>query len=160
MALVHEQLYQSPDPSAIEIGSFLGQLCSRLSTQSQAISVDVPRLAVRASMAVNIGILVNELVTNALRHAYPENRSGLISVGASIEETRLRLWVSDDGKGLESDFDPYGTHGLGMRLVMSLPRSLGGETRWRSRPGETTFEIVVPLASAGHIDEMVADPET
>lgn len=148
IAVVHDQLYRSPAPGTVDLGSFLGQLCGSISAQArpdQVITADAPAEQVPTNLTMNLGIVVNELVTNALRHAFPDNRGGSIVVSAEVRGQQIHVRVTDNGKGLDADFDPHASTGLGMRLAFALPRQLGGGTTWRSRPGETVFEFELPL---------------
>ena len=87
-------------------------------------------------LAVPLGLLVNELVTNAFKYAYPEAPGEVRVELASDSPEQFRLEVTDHGVGLPSDFDPARARSLGMRLVASLSRQLGGRLEWQdARPG-------------------------
>ena len=90
--------------------------------------------------AVAIGIVVNELVTNACKHAFPDG-SGTISIRALKVDHGARIEVADDGQG----FVPSGKNGLGTRLVSAFVKRMGGESELRSAPGHTVHIISIPL---------------
>ncbi|MBV5325245.1 MAG: sensor histidine kinase, partial [Rhodospirillaceae bacterium] len=77
--------------------------------------------------AIPFGLIINELVTNAAKHAFKERPSGTISVTIHGVDGRLQARVFDDGVGLPPDFDPASTSTLGMQLVVQLTRQLRGE---------------------------------
>jgi two-component sensor histidine kinase len=100
-----------------------------------------------AAQAVPVGLIVNEAVTNALKHAFPGERPGRVSVRLRRQGERgLRLEIADDGIGL-----PGGgadAEGGGTRLVRTLARQLGGRAAWHARPGGTTVAVAFPEAPA------------
>lgn len=142
MALVHEQLYQSGDLSEINFGSYIGQLIHQIeSTYEDAarhvrIRTEVASVRLGIETAVPLGLIVNELVTNAHKHAFPAGRSGSIGLRlATLPGGELELSVSDDGVGLPAGIDPEQSRSLGLRLVSMLAAQLHGELTL-SRPPE------------------------
>lgn len=91
--------------------------------------------------AISLGMVVNELVTNAVKYAYPNGEAGTITVTFGRVGDRLTLTVGDHGQGLASD---PAIGGLGMRLVRSLLDQLGGEIRVHN-DGGAAFEITLPV---------------
>ena len=93
-------------------------------------------------MAIPCGLIINELVSNSLKHAFPENRGGKINVGLrSVEKNEIELKVSDNGVGLSEDIDIRKTKSLGLHLVTILGEDqLGGKIRL-NRTGGTEFKI-------------------
>lgn len=127
MSLVHEKLYQSRDLSKIEFGGYVRSLTAhlfqsyldkqdrvRLETDFEDVSLDI-------NAAVPCGLILNELVSNALKHAFPEGRSGTIRIGLQKDPTgAIELRVADDGVGLPAGFDLRGSGGFGMEIVNLL----------------------------------------
>lgn len=130
IALIHEQLYRSTELSNINVRSYLEILTSQLLQsfgKSGAVRTEVEadeiELDIDQSMAC--GLIVNELVTNALKYAYPDERGGVIRVSLREHPGGERvLIVSDDGPGLPDE--PSGPPTLGMSLVKTLARQLRG----------------------------------
>ncbi|KQO55861.1 MULTISPECIES: histidine kinase dimerization/phosphoacceptor domain -containing protein [unclassified Methylobacterium] len=145
VAQVHDQLWRQPSLEAIDVAGFLEALCARLQESAphhtlvcRAQTVNIP-----ADLAIPLGLFVNELVTNAIKYAYPEGageiRITVRDVGADDGAAGgLHLSVCDDGVGLPDGFDPTAPRraSLGMRIVNSLARQLGGPLEIATdRPG-------------------------
>jgi PAS domain S-box-containing protein len=152
MALIHEQLYQSSDLSRIDLADYARTLTVGLVSvfgRSSAVRVDVESapLWVSVDTAIPCGLILNELVSNALKYAFPEGRSGGVVVGlsATVGDTGTRevtLTVTDDGVGLPDALDPAQTPSLGLRLVQILAKQLRGAVVARRGPG-ARFEVTV-----------------
>ena len=151
VASVHDQLWRSAESREIDLKPFLSDLCA-------AISATAPRhkticrvepASVGPELAVPVGLLVNELLTNAYKYAYPEDEEGEVLVlGTRKPDGRYRLEVADFGRGLPADFDLGKTGSLGMRVVTGLVSQLGGElTVGSGRPG-ARFSLEFPLFPA------------
>lgn len=148
IALIHENLYQSSGQSKIQLTDYLQALASDLAhsygAHERGISLDVKAAGARLSIeqAVSCGLIITELVSNALRHAFPEQRAGRVEIQAqALGDGRLRLRVSDNGIGLPLDVKDQKVRGLGLRLVSDLARQLDG-TLHMETDGGTTFEII------------------
>jgi two-component sensor histidine kinase/PAS domain-containing protein len=145
IADVHASLYRSSRKDDVDFAAYLQDLCARLS--GALLEGDRVRLEVVADpatlpldKAVALGVVVNELVTNAAKHAYPAPASGVIAVALRRAPGELTLSVSDTGAGLP---EAPCADGLGMRLVRSLVQQIGGAMEARSGPG-ATFSITLP----------------
>jgi len=99
--------------------------------------------AVHADAAVPCGLIVNELLTNALKHAFPGGRTGRVRVRTEVEGARVRVEVSDDGVGLAPE--ALARSSLGLRLVRSLANQLGGELETVAADAGATFRVEFPL---------------
>lgn len=142
IALVHEKLYQSKDLSHIRFDEYLEQLIADLwSAQSAAergiaAVVEVADLSLSVNIAIPCGLIVNELVTNALKHAFAVSSSGTITVRARhARENVIELCVADDGRGLPPSLDPRASPSLGLDLVFTFAEQLGAEVEIRRHPG-------------------------
>jgi two-component sensor histidine kinase len=131
MALVHERLYQSGTLSVIVLDVYVAELCDRLagaaSAQQRGIAVRVEAEPAQAGLdvAVPLGLLLNELVSNSLKHAFPEGRHGTIQVRlAHVRPNAMQLTVTDDGIGLPPRFDRTSAQTLGLKLVSALSDQL------------------------------------
>ena len=119
----------------VELGGYLRALCDGLNVllrdiRPVALRVEAPALEARSDQAVTVGLIVNELVTNALKHAFPDERAGTVVVQVSQTGDGLQLVVADDGGGCPDS--PSG--GMGSRLVRMLAAQYGGEVE--RGPGE------------------------
>ncbi|NTV09613.1 MAG: PAS domain S-box protein [Zoogloea sp.] len=149
MALIHQLLYERNDFSRVDLGFYLQRLCSLL---RESLSVDSGRIklcvevdrggvALDLQRAVPCGLLVNELVANAMKHAFPGHRRGKVTVRLQREEDgRGRITVADDGVGLPPGLEFSSSRSLGFQLVPLLVDQIGGELVLTREPG-TTFEI-------------------
>lgn len=152
MAIVHEMLYQGGDLAGIDLAEYARQLGALLQASYAppggpvALSLTIPPLVIDMDRAIPIGLLINELVSNAFKHAFPDGRRGTVGVAVFRGDTEATLAVSDDGVGLPPGVDPAGTRTLGMRLVHSLAEQLGGEADI-STGGGTTVAVTFPLAA-------------
>jgi two-component sensor histidine kinase len=155
IAQVHAALYRGASSHDVDFGGYLQDLCAGLSKSlfsddRIAIEVAAETVSLAVDTALPLGMVVNELVTNAVKYAYPEPERGVIRVRFVRENEGLLLSVSDKGPGLPQKAEkPNGA--LGMKLVTSLVAQVQGELRVRPRPG-ATFEI--RLAGAP-----ISDPE-
>jgi len=119
MALIHSQLYESSDLSEINMKGFVDKLLRQLlmsyPVQNTKITpiIHVVDYPFPISMAVPVGLIVNELLSNALKYAFVNRKEGTIEVGlGASEKGKIRLTVSDDGVGLPEGFDITATKGL------------------------------------------------
>jgi len=133
MALVHEQLYQSPDLSRVDFPEYLQKLTAMLfrtyesASRNIRLQIIAKDIFLPAAKAVPCGLMANELVTNALKHAFPQNRSGNISIEVVPKGNQYRLTVQDNGVGLPEEFDLDRSESLGLQIVQVLVKQLDGE---------------------------------
>ncbi len=125
---VHERLYKSADPLVVEMRSYLQGLAEDLAGPTELrdrMRVEVDPISLRTERAIPVALIVNELVTNALKYAYPPGRPGPIELTLKkLEGGMLVLSVSDAGTGLSSTTT---SGGLGTRLIASMAAQLGGD---------------------------------
>lgn len=133
MALIHEKLYQSENLSEINFSEYVDSLCkyllSTISGNLGRIRVvnDVENIRLGIDVAIPCGLIINELVTNSLKYAFPGSRAGVIRISCRQKENdRLELAVSDDGVGFPATFNLNSTASLGMQLIQSLTDQLDG----------------------------------
>jgi len=150
VAIVHDQLWREADAREIDLAPFLSNLAAAIATTAPKHDtiVQVDPVIVSADQAVPIGLFVNELVTNAYKHAYVEGEEGEVRItGKRISPDDYRLQVSDAGRGLPADFDlEQGRTSLGIRVITKLARQLDGHlTAERAEPG-ARFTLQFPVA--------------
>ncbi|HEY2482191.1 MAG TPA: histidine kinase dimerization/phosphoacceptor domain -containing protein [Caulobacteraceae bacterium] len=158
IAEVHDALSRGAGAATVDFGTYLQDLCASLSRslaieEQIALRVEAEPQDLAVDTAISLGMVVNELVTNAAKYAYPGGETGAIRVKFARDGDRLLLSVRDDGPGMP---EAPGPGGLGMRLVRSLLDQLGGE--FRVHPGEgAAFEISLPV-EAGAPDGAEVSP--
>jgi PAS domain S-box-containing protein len=149
MAFVHDRLYQSPDLARVDLGNYLEGLARYLFAVStpQATEVDlhveIEDLSLGLDEAIPCGLIINELVSNALKYAFPpdETDGGEIRIEVRPrQDGQLVLTVGDNGVGLPPEVDPWTSPSLGLRLVGMLTQQLGGTLELDRRAG-TVFRI-------------------
>ena len=147
MALVHELLYQSNDLARIDLPNYIRTLNTDLffsytvSNEKIQHRIEVDEIALGIDMAIPCGLVINELVSNALKYAFPDDRQGTVLVELRCGEyDSYALAVRDDGIGLPADFDIRRSNSLGMTLVQTLVRQLRGELTINRENG-TSFDI-------------------
>lgn len=154
IALVHERLYQSRDLSHIGFDEYVRALIDNLFYTQDAkargiearLALDSVRLSIDA--AIPCGLIVNELVTNSLKYAFPEGRPGTISIQMAVNDNgRVELQVSDDGIGLPPGFNPHETASLGLELVFAFAQQLAANVEVLRDHG-TGFRFDFPNAAA------------
>ncbi|MCA9978333.1 MAG: GAF domain-containing protein, partial [Anaerolineales bacterium] len=133
MALIHEKLYRSDNLAQIDMADYLRDLCIYLfrahSAQERgvALNLHVDHIYLGINTAVPCGLLLNELISNALKHGFPERRQGFVSVNMRRQSAQqVQLQVQDDGVGFPEDIDFRCTASLGLRLVNTLVGQLDG----------------------------------
>jgi two-component sensor histidine kinase/predicted hydrocarbon binding protein len=149
MAIIHELLYRSKNLSEIKIKEYLEELVSFISDTYNlgkrikvSLHVDVKDKIINLDKAVPCGIIINELMSNAFKYAFENNRRGNIKIDLTQDEkTRLYyLTVSDNGLGLPANVDVNNTATLGLQLVNSLVGQLGAKMEINTKHG-TSFVI-------------------
>ncbi len=159
MAQVHEQLYRSGDFASIPAKDYLedlvGELLSAYGTghapglPSATVAVRSDGSELELELAVPVGLIVNELATNAFKYGLRPDGSGEVSVSVSTDaEGRLSVRVADQGEGFPPGRDPLGAGGMGYTIVLALVQQLGAEIRTGTGDGGrgASVEIVVPSA--------------
>ena len=134
ISLIHEALYQSDDLSRIDFAAYLKKLCRNLGHAHDALGKGVALTASAADVTMNMdqgvaaGMIIAELVSNAFKHAFPDDEGGTVAVHLDRPDGEtVRLIVSDTGKGLPDDFDIRNPSSLGMKLVSgAVTRGLDG----------------------------------
>ena len=157
MALIHQKLYKSDNLSSVNMEDYVGDLVEYLRDsispgQAIAFEVYVEPLMLDVAQAVPLGLVLNEVITNSIKYAFPDGRSGLISIRfSSLSDGRLSLRISDDGIGLPSDMDPLYSTGFGLRLIRGLAGDLEAEIEMPEGIGTTWIFIFAkdPAARLG-----------
>ena len=154
IAIVHEKLYQSPNLANIDLAEYIRSLTSHLfrtflvDPDSIRMKIAVAQVSLDVDLAIPCCLIINELVTNSLKYAFPNKQSGEINIaikrnGAADDHSgaaQYILVVGDDGVGFPPHIDYLNTVSLGMQLVLTFVEQLGGTINMDNNRG-TTFTI-------------------
>lgn len=157
MALVHDRLVRSPDLARIDAGDHIQELVDHVvggygyGAPGITLNVEVDDIWLGIDTAIPVSLIVNELVSNALKHAFPAGTGPGREIGVEFRsiDGRLTLIVRDNGVGMPPDLDFRNAESLGLQLVTLLTQQLGGSievdssTSVPGRNGGTTFRIVL-----------------
>jgi PAS domain S-box-containing protein len=153
MALLHESLYQSDDLSRIDFPEYIRQLSAHLfhsygvSQHRVQLRTELSPLHLALDSAVPCGLIINELVSNSLKYAFPNGSTGEVRVELDEQPDHLiRLVVADNGIGLPGVVDLGAARSLGLRLVRTLADQLGAKLELQSSPG-TKIQLTFPAAA-------------
>lgn len=145
IAGIHDALQANPGQDVVDLGNALTAMCASLQAMAGdplgiSIDVEVEALAARAEIAQPILLAVNELVINAIRHAFPDGRRGTIKINLSRSPGQIRVVVADDGVGLPAH---HHDGGFGTRLVRMMAEQIGGVVSQETRDG-SRFTLTSP----------------
>jgi two-component sensor histidine kinase len=149
IALVHEKLYQSAALSHVDFGVYVTTLIENLFHTFDAaergieLETDLGGARLTIDLAIPCGLVVNELLTNALKHAFPDGRGGTITVRMSQTDTETELAVAADGVGVPDAMDPRYTGSVGLVVLYTFAEQIEAEVEVVRRPG-TTFRLRFP----------------
>lgn len=153
MALVHERLYAAESLAELDFAEYTSSLMDYLlrshgGAANVKLTLAVQSITLPVGAAVHCGLMLNELVSNALKHAFPAGRHGEIVVGLDRDAVSgtLSLYVRDSGVGLPEGLDWRSAKSLGLRLVQMLARQLGGSVEVQRSPG-TEFRVKFAIRS-------------
>jgi PAS domain S-box-containing protein len=147
MALIHELLYQSNDLKKIDFGYYIRTLTNelfRMYVTDQSLiklNMNVEEVMVDINTAIPLGLIVNELVSNSMKHAFPNDKSGEINIEFRSNNGIYTMIVADNGVGFPEDYNIENTDTLGLRIVNSLTEQIEGKITIE-RVNGTKFTIV------------------
>ena len=142
IARIHESLYGSVDLSMVRFGTYVNQLVSDLVSfygmeDRVTARVDAEEITLEIERAIPLALITNELLCNALKHGFPDGRSGVIGVALAQQGAEARLCVSDDGVGIPSFVNTETAGSMGFHLVRTLSAQLQGQLEVSSTAGAT-----------------------
>lgn len=148
LARVYDRLQLTSHATAVNAREFIGDLCADLNAtvadpKAIVLRTHIEPVMLNSGRAVLVGLVINELVTNAFKHAFPGDREGEIVVALRRADDKLSLYVRDDGVGMEASDH----RGRGRRLVRSFANELGGSVEWHHNGG-TRVTLTFPLLEA------------
>lgn len=153
IARIHERLYKGKELGSVEFGTYLEEICRDLSSSlghgkmtmvMETANVDLP-----VDQAVPLGLIANELVTNAFKHC--GDSAATISVDLKCSGTMLTLTIADSGIGMPENYDPSKKSGLGMRVIDMLVRQMNGSLVLPVPGGRACFAVQIPLAAEKNV---------
>lgn len=148
MALVHEKLYRADDISHISLQDYIRFLGTGLfqfydaRTRGIQFTLDIHDVNVDIDAAIPLGLVINELISNSLKYAFPEGRTGEVAISVVKEGHTLNLVYRDTGIGIPAELDWRDTQSLGLRLVNTLVDQMNG-TIELDRSAGTRFTMVL-----------------
>jgi two-component sensor histidine kinase len=150
IALIHQKLYQNEDLSSVDFDVYAEELVSYLRAALQStnsnieINVEAHNVSLDIDTAVPLGLILNELVTNSLKYAFPNEEEGYVNISLeySNKENMLQLKVEDNGIGLPANFDISKSTSLGLKLVRMLCQQLDGKLHYSNGSG-SKFDIEI-----------------
>ncbi|GAB2825697.1 tetratricopeptide repeat-containing sensor histidine kinase [Ferruginibacter profundus] len=169
MSLIHEKLFQSADLSTIEMSGYIYELVDYLkhsfdTGQNIQFKLDTEELELKLSHALPLGLILNEAITNAIKYAFPANRSGVITVSfKNIAGLQYLLTIADNGIGLPEGFDFKKSSSMGMNLMEGLSEDIQGNFSIKNNNG-TAINILFlydpSIADEKVIQQDGSSPET
>ncbi len=153
MALLHETLYRSGIFATADLAEYLGELATQaFRAQASggaviALKLDLAKAMVSMDQATPCGLMVNELISNCLKHGFPDGRTGEVVITLKLTEDakQVQLSVSDNGIGLPADFEDKREASLGLQMASDLARQIGGSLE--IGPG-SVFRVTFPIADS------------
>lgn len=157
IADLHQRLYRDDGYGQVDMEPYLKGICANLREgliQKTQITLecDVEPVLLHVDQALPLGLMVNELVTNAIKYAFPDGRHGRIAVRLRVRGDRITLLVSDDGTGFSQNATAA-TTGIGTRLVRSLSRQIDGRLRRTQKRGTSYHLLFRPTQADGSSED-------
>lgn len=149
MALIHQNLYQDENLVGVNAAEYIEKLTQSLlhsyKVQDKEISIhsEIDQLTLDVDVIIPLGLILNELISNSLKYAFPEQEKGKIDIQLSEHPEGITLRVADDGIGIPQDFDVTTSKSLGMYLISSFAKKLNATFDLHSNPG-TAATIFIP----------------
>jgi two-component sensor histidine kinase len=148
VARAHDHLFQGTDIEKLDLGKYIEGVCKDLdaSVPRCVIHMDAEAdIELPTDRAISVALIVNELITNAAKYAYPGRSDGKIHIALkAVADDRLLVSVRDEGAGLPPGFDLAKPKGLGMRIIASFAHQLGGTLDIHARDPGTEFVLTIP----------------
>jgi PAS domain S-box-containing protein len=151
IATVHRRLFQSDDVERFDVSAFIRDMVADLMGSAQRddikVELDLERVDIAAAKAAPLALVVNELLTNALRHGFPEGRAGRIFVGVRRQNGDFRIEITDDGVGLDENTR---ISGFGLTIVQLLCQQLKAKSETTDAEPGVRVVILLPVNGAQH----------
>jgi two-component sensor histidine kinase len=141
ISLIHQKLYQSDQVATIEMSTYLREIVDYLTEcfhepEQVRFDLKITPIELDVSLAVPLGLIINEAITNCLKYAFPKGRTGIVSIHLfQVDGGKYKLTIADNGIGISQGVDNVGKHSLGMSLMKGLAKQLGGELQIENESG-------------------------
>ena len=149
MAYIHESLYQNKSFTSVNFSEYVNTLVNNI-VQSYAynaekikLRLNIEKITLSLDSSIPAGLIINELITNAIKHAFPGSRQGTIDFGLRTENNYVFLELKDDGVGFAPGVDFENSHSLGLQLVNTLIEQIEGQLRFKSEENKGTEVFVI-----------------
>ena len=165
MAAIHEKLYETDDLAAVPLGDYIRDVGNRIITEFEMeegqVVLDVREetpFYVDIGTGIPIGLIMNELITNSIKHAFPDGKMGKIGISIIPDNNVCTIRYSDNGRGLPPDIEIQETNSLGLELIKNLSTQIRGTVSFESGMG-MICRITFPLPERSHVhSDMDGDP--
>ena len=147
VAKAHDQLFQGSHVERLDLGKYVEAVCKDLAAgvAQCVIHTDAQHeIEISTDRAISAALIVNELITNGAKYAYPDGAGGKIWVKVARIGDKVSISVCDEGAGLPPDFDRAKPKGLGMRIITAFVAQLGGTLEINARQPGTEFVVTIP----------------
>lgn len=152
IANVHDHLHRSSGDDSASVAEFLGNLVEAISQnrppELTAIELDIDDTRLASDKIMALGLAVNEIVANAVKHAFRPGDRGVVQLSFKTEGADAVLRIADNGPGLAPEFNPAASTGLGMRVLLSMAQQLNGNFSHGTGPQGAAFVIRFPVSKA------------
>jgi two-component sensor histidine kinase len=150
MSLVHEHLYKTADFKEINLKKYIPELIDNikgnflLNEDKVEVKYNINETALDITKAIPVGILLNEIISNSFKHAFPDSKEGTVTVDVKQDNGRCLLTVGDNGIGGKNASEKYHGDGSGIELIKMLVNQLSGEINCDYTAGYK-YEIIFPV---------------
>ncbi len=150
MSLVHEKLYQSEMMATINFNEYIRSLAERLISSYGVLNqikltLDTAPVMLSINTAIPCGLILNEILTNSMKYAFPDNKEGEITIRMNTKDEDVILSISDNGVGIPQDMDKSKIKSLGLKLIQVLTSQIDGNVEIENNNG-TTFKLTFPIS--------------
>lgn len=149
MAYIHESLYQNKSFTSVNFSDYVYTLVNNIvqsytsSTEKIKLELNIEKVALSLDSSIPAGLIINELITNAIKHAFPGTRQGIISFNLRCKNNFVYLEVKDNGIGFAPGVGFENNHSLGLQLVNTLIEQIEGELNFKSKKNGGTKVLVI-----------------
>lgn len=167
MSLVHEKLYLNDQMNSIAMYDYVHELLTYLETSFDlekkiTFLIQVEKFQLDIIRAIPVGLIINEVVTNSIKYAFPDGEEGVISIFLKEHQKEITLHITDNGIGLRKDFDFDTNHSFGMQLINGLVRQLDGNLSISSKDGlqvTVVFSSYIPMETIAESADRKSNPQ-
>lgn len=149
MSFIHESLYQTKDFSSIDFADYILSLSNNLihsyniGSGTVRLDTDFEKVFLNLDQAIPCGLIVNELLSNALKYAFTGNKKGVLNLSIKEKDNKVHLRIKDNGVGLPPEFKFEEADSLGLQLVFTLIEQLDGEVKFSTAPNKGTDYLII-----------------